>query len=164
MSSFISSYADVVRLPEPVFAELDLGELVGEMSSFLEMMVGPEISLRVAVAERDAVIKGDRAQLEQVILNIVKNGKESFGGPVKDGWIFLKVGRERHRVSLDISNNGEPIREEVSHQLFSPFFTTKRNGKGIGLTLISEILNRHHAEYSLTTGQDGITHFRIIFR
>ena len=53
--------------------------------------------------------------------------------------------------------------EDVSKQLFSPFFTTKKEGRGIGLTLVSEILNRHGANYSLRTDKDGITRFRIEF-
>ena len=65
------------------------------------------------------------------------------------------------KVLLEVANDGSPIGEDVSRQLFSPFFTTKKEGRGIGLTLISEILNRHGAAYSLRTGPDGLTRFRI---
>ncbi len=77
--------------------------------------------------------------------------------------IRIETGEARGHVTLAVSNNGIPISEEVSRNLFRPFFTTKRGGRGIGLTLISEILNRHGARFSLRTAPDGITAFRIAF-
>lgn len=64
---------------------------------------------------------------------------------------------------LEIANNGDPITPEVGAQLFSPFFSTKKDGRGLGLTLISEILDRHSASYSLRTDSTGLTRFTIRF-
>lgn len=64
---------------------------------------------------------------------------------------------------LEIANDGDPISEETARNLFRPFYTTKREGRGIGLTLTAEILNRHDARFHLRTGSDSITRFQISF-
>jgi signal transduction histidine kinase len=64
---------------------------------------------------------------------------------------------------LSISNDGIPITEEIREKLFTPFFTTKKTGQGIGLTLIREILINHDCRFSLETRSEGITEFRILF-
>lgn len=102
----------------------------------------------------------DAAMIQQTVVNIVKNAVESIRG---EGKIVISAGSDRGHVWLDIANDGEPISEEVSKRLFSPFFTTKREGRGLGLTLIAEILRRHNARFSLLTGDDGITRFHIEF-
>lgn len=67
-------------------------------------------------------------------------------------------------VSLDISNNGAPISPETATKLFTPFFTTKPNGQGLGLIFIREVLTRHNCRFSLRTKEDGLTHFNIEFK
>ena len=104
------------------------------------------------------MVNVDTVMLQQAIINIVKNGVESIQ---EEGHIVISAGRGKDGVWLDIANDGEPITEEVSQRLFSPFFTTKRGGRGLGLTLISEILRRHDARFSLQTGPDAITRFHI---
>lgn len=160
MTRFISSYADVVRVPEPIRSDVDLNSLVGDMFPFLQGMGSDRIHMLFLPADYKIEVNVDIELMQQVIVNIVKNAVESIQ---REGNIEILTGMEGGRPLLMISNDGEPISDEVSAQLFSPFFTTKREGRGIGLTLISEILNRHESVYSLRTGEDGITRFRIIF-
>lgn len=159
MTRFISSYADVVRVPEPVRSKIELNEMVGDMVPFLQGMAPVDVALIFEPYKEKIEVDVDLALMQQVIVNIVKNAIESIHR--EDGIIRIVIYVQNERPMLEIANNGEPISEEVSTQLFSPFFTTKREGRGIGLTLISEILNRHNASYSLKTGSDGITRFQI---
>lgn len=159
MTRFISSYADVVRVPEPVRSKIELNEMVGDMVPFLQGMAPADVALIFEPYKEEIEVDVDLALMQQVIVNIVKNAIESIHR--EDGIIRIVIYVQNERPMLEIANNGEPISEEVSTQLFSPFFTTKREGRGIGLTLISEILNRHNASYSLKTGSDGITRFQI---
>lgn len=159
MTRFISSYADVVRVPEPVRSKIELNEMVGDMVPFLQGMAPAGVALIFEPYKEKIEVDVDLALMQQVIVNIVKNAIESIHR--EDGIIRIVIYVQNERPMLEIANNGEPISEEVSTQLFSPFFTTKREGRGIGLTLISEILNRHNASYSLKTGSDGITRFQI---
>jgi signal transduction histidine kinase len=96
----------------------------------------------------------DKGQMEQVLINVVKNAIEvcSSGQQVR-----INVTPD----SILIRNNGKPIDPDVSTKLFNPFFSTKRDGQGIGLTLTREILGNHGFAFALETGQDGWTEFRI---
>lgn len=164
MTRFISSYADVVRVPDPVKSKVRLNDVLTEMIPFLQGMLSPGLVLEFQPAEEEIEVELDLSLIQQVIVNIVKNAVESFPENYdKEGKISISTAVEASRIRLEISNNGEPISEELSAQLFSPFFTTKRGGRGIGLTLISEILNRHGAKYSLKTTPAGITRFSILF-
>lgn len=161
MCAFVSAYADVVRLPEPMLQPTDLNDEVMRLMPFLETMMRPGLTLEFKPSESPAEVMIDAAMIQQVIVNVVKNAVESITSP--QGMILIEVGEARGHVTLAVSNNGMPISEEVSRNLFRPFFTTKKGGRGIGLTLISEILNRHGARFSLRTAPDGITAFRIAF-
>ena len=159
LTHFISSYADVVRVPEPVKMPVELNGMLGEMMLFLKNMHPEEVELEFIPWRDEIKAEIDVMLMQQVLLNIVKNAVESISGT---GRIELRAAQRNGRPVIEVNNNGEPISEEVGARLFSPFFTTKRQGRGLGLILVSEILNRHGASYSLRTGQDGITRFTII--
>lgn len=161
MCAFIQEYAEVVKLPQPVIRKLDLGQEIEIMLPFVRQLLSSDISLKYNQPEDEITVNADSEQLQQVMLNIIKNAAESIENR---GWIEIKIGSKREGVELCISNNGKPIEEEISKQLFTPFFTTKVDGKGIGLTFIREVLNRHGADYSLKTDENGITRFNILFK
>jgi len=161
MCGFISSYADVVRVPDPLFVRTDLTHGLSKMIPFLRGMIPEDISLVSGLDHEPLWAMVDSALIEQVIVNIVKNAAESIVDG--NGRIELTAYRYNGKPVVEIVNNGIPISEEVSEQLFRPFFTTKKDGRGLGLTLVCEILNRHKAHYSLRTGLDGLTRFRIEF-
>lgn len=159
MCGFVSSYADVVRLPDPVKKPHDLNEEIGKLIPFLGLIVKPGVSVDFKPAAGVVTAEIDSELMQQVFVNIVKNASESISHD--NGNIWISTGIEGNSSVIEISNDGDPIDEAVSRQLFRPFFTTKRDGKGIGLTLTSEILNRHGATFRLATTPDGITRFRI---
>lgn len=162
MCAFVSSYADVVRLPEPMRQQADLNEEIARMIPFLNMMVKEKVTLEFQPSSSPAIVNIDTNMMQQVLVNIVKNANESI--MTGEGWIRIAVLTESGQTMLEISNNGTPISEEVSRHLFRPFYTTKRGGRGIGLTLTAEILTRLSARFSLRTDPDGITRFRITFQ
>ena len=161
MCNFIRDYADVVKISEPVMKEFDLSKEIEMMVPFLRQILPLEVSLIYVKPEEKIIINADSSQIQQVVLNIVKNGAESIKG---EGFIEIDIIKDMEGVGLVISNNGQPIKEADAKQLFTPFFTTKPDGKGIGLTFVREVLNRHKADYSLQTDSDSITRFSILFR
>ena len=102
----------------------------------------------------------DRGQLEQVFVNVMKNAMEAIGS---DGTITIKSGNGEENHCLVIEDTGSGISEEARKNLFTPFFSTKDYGQGIGLTLVQEILNRHNFEFSLVGQPQGPTQFKIYF-
>lgn len=160
MCNFIRDYAEVVKITDPIVKEFDLSKEIEMMVPFLRQILPLEVSLIYVKPEGNIIINADSSQIQQVILNIVKNAAESIKGK---GFIEISINPEENGVRLFISNNGEPIKESDAKQLFTPFFTTKPDGKGIGLTFVREVLNHHKADYSLQTDTDSITRFSILF-
>lgn len=158
MSQFITRFADVVKIPEPHKAFTDLNELAFSCKRFMERMCNERnISIHLETAPMP-LLNLDASLFEQVLLNIIKNAAESIG---ENGEIIIRT--SDLPSSIEIIDNGKGISKEIEAKLFSPFFSTKPNGQGIGLILIREILSRHGCTFSLRTYADGLTRFRILF-
>lgn len=158
MSRFITRFADVVKIPEPTLLPGSLPELAASCIQFMESAcTARHIALRLEVDEAESPFAFDASLIEQVLVNIIKNAMESIG---EGGEIVVSI-TAPHK--LEIADNGPGIDQETSAKLFSPFFTTKPNGQGIGLVFIREVLTRHGCIFSLRTDSDGWTRFRISF-
>src|SRR5471032_2364426 len=108
----------------------------------------------------------DQPLMEQALLNIVKNAVEAVEAAIADGarvdgYIRLALAREEAGVRLSVIDSGDRLGDVPAHQLFAPFFTTKKGGQGIGLLFVREVLNRHGFPYRLAPGGDGETRFDI---
>lgn len=158
MSRFITRFADVVKIPEPVLAPVDLNVLATSCARFMESVCKERnIGLRLECDPEAGLVKADVSLMEQVLVNILKNAVESIGS---DGEIIVRTAA---KAFVEIVDNGPGISKEVESKLFSPFFSTKPNGQGIGLVFIREVLSRHRCSFSLSTYEDGLTRFRIRF-
>ena len=158
MSRFITRFADVVKIPEPTLTPVDLNDLAFTCKRFMEgMCADRNIKLRLEIDETLKEVKMDVSLFEQVLVNIIKNAAESIE---KDGEIIV---RTLSPATIEVVDNGKGISKEVEAKLFSPFFSTKPNGQGIGLIFIREVLMRHGCTFSLRTYADGLTRFRILF-
>ena len=158
MSRFITRFADVVKIPEPTLTPVDLNDLAFTCKRFMEgMCADRNIKLRLEIDETLKEVKMDASLFEQVLVNIIKNAAESIE---KDGEIIV---RTLSPATIEVVDNGKGISKEVEAKLFSPFFSTKPNGQGLGLIFIREVLMRHGCTVSLRTYADGLTRFRILF-
>lgn len=158
MSRFITRFADVVKIPEPTLTPVDLNDLAFTCKRFMEgMCADRNIKLRLEIDETLKKVKMDASLFEQVLVNIIKNAAESIE---KDGEIIV---RTLSPAIVEVVDNGKGISKETEAKLFSPFFSTKPNGQGIGLIFIREVLMRHGCTFSLRTYADGLTRFCILF-
>jgi len=173
MSRFITRFADVVKIPEPQLQEVDVNALLLENHTFMESVcAGRNIAVKLNLCEGGSRVNIDPILFEQVLVNIVKNAAESIGS---DGEITITtlplskggypVGGRKHEqgLILEIADNGKGISPETEKKLFTPFFSTKPNGQGIGLMFIREVLMKHGCTFSLRTYPDGLTRFKIRF-
>ena len=159
MSRFITNFADVVKIPEPQMEEVELNERVVACKRFMENICqNRNINLLLELCEENPVVRIDTSLFEQVIINIIKNSSESID---ENGEIIIRTSASP--LMLEIGDTGKGISKEVEAKLFSPFFSTKPNGQGIGLIFIREVLMKHGCTFSLRTYPDGITRFRICF-
>lgn len=159
LSRFITAFADVVRIPEPELKEINLHEPVLSCIRFMEPICHEKnIRLVVKLSESPLLVLLDTTLMEQVLVNIIKNATEAIG---QDGTIYICT--SANPASIEIADTGKGINKEVESKLFSPFFSTKPNGQGLGLIFIREILLKHGCTFSLHTYGDGLTRFRILF-
>ena len=164
MSRFITRFADVVKIPEPNLVPLSLNEMAATCKRFMEgMCADAGISLTLECDELVRPVKMDAALFEQVLVNIIKNAAESISSSEsarQNGQIIV---RTQSPASIEVMDNGPGISKEVESKLFTPFFSTKPDGQGIGLVFIREVLSKHGCTFSLRTYADGLTRFRILF-
>lgn len=173
LGSFISSYADVVKIPAPQLERLDIARWLSSRKAFLESVAhgvaGQHCSLTMELPEAEAMASFDEVLLEQALVNIVKNAAESIRDAGKtDGSIHLTLsehaGSAGRELTLTIADNGAGISPEAHGRLFSSFYTSKNGGQGLGLMFVAEILSSHGCRFSLESLPDapGAT-FRISF-
>jgi signal transduction histidine kinase len=154
LNQFMRGFADVVRIPPPRRAPVAVRELIAEIVSLLR----PELEQRQIALQTtmngEMTADIDRYQFEQVIVNILRNAIEAVD---RDGKIDIAL---RDGV-LTISDSGPGIAADVHSDLFTPFFTTKRDGRGLGLSVVQEILTNHGAAFWLQNRKEGGAEFGI---
>lgn len=145
LSRFMSAYARLSKLPQPSFGPVEIGVLI-------RRVVGLETRLNVALRPGPEItIKADGDQLEQVLINLLRNAVDAAletGGGVRVGW--QKVQAE---LEIRIEDGGPGLANTTN--LFVPFFTTKPNGSGIGLTLSRQIAEAHGGTITLRNRNDA---------
>lgn len=158
LSAFITSYANLVRIPPLQLEAVDINEQLMLNMPFLESIGTPRgVKLTAHLTDKPVPAAIDRVLMEQVIVNVVKNAVESIG---HDGEVTITT----LPGSLTITDNGAGISPEVASHLFSPFYSTKPDGQGLGLMFVNEVLRRHGFRFSLATDPaDGLTRFTIHF-
>lgn len=159
MSRFITRFADVVKIPAPMLKNCNLNDCVEGCRRFLEQMCREKnITLRLMLSKENINVNIDTTLFEQALVNIIKNSIESIE---ENGEISIATSNSP--ASIVVTDNGRGIDKETERHLFSPFFTTKADGQGIGLIFIREVLGNHGCRYSLRTDDDNLTRFTITF-
>lgn len=160
LNLFMRNFADLVKLPEPNKKRVDLNRLVASVAKLMAHGAAEKnVQLSLKISEEPLYASADEQQMEQALINIVKNAIEAVDD--KGG---VKIATDIKLRRLTITDNGKGISSEQSSQLFTPFYTTKKDGQGIGLTLVREILINHGFEFSLETTGAGQTVFTIVLK
>jgi len=161
LNAFMRRFADVIRLPAPARQPCDVRDLMAAVERLLRPQCQERrVAWRWDVVEAPGIISMDRAQMEQVFLNVAKNALEAIGSR---GTITVRFLRREGRPAMIVEDTGPGLSAEARQNLFTPFFSTKEHGQGIGLTLVQEILSQHRFQYSLDSPPGGPTQFTIVF-
>ena len=158
LGQFISNFAEVVKIPQPSFSNVSLNELARTVEALTYTECARRnIKLTLELTQENNIVKADGIQFEQVLVNIVKNAYEAID---ENGEI--RIITQSYPLSISIENNGPEIPEEVKQKLFTPFFTTKPSGQGIGLMFVREVLINHNCKFDFSS-HSGWTKFKINF-
>lgn len=154
LNRFMAAFAEVVRIPPPVRAPASVAFLVERVAALLR----PELTDRNIRLELDledrAMYEVDEHQLEQVVLNVFRNALDAVH---RDGTLRAEL---RDGV-FSLTDSGPGIPDSARAELFTPFFTTKRDGRGLGLTIVQEILANHGLAFSLENARPAGARFTI---
>ncbi|MEW5923842.1 MAG: ATP-binding protein [Candidatus Zixiibacteriota bacterium] len=160
LNDFMANFANVVRIPPPKKVPYDVHKLLESVGILMDAECRErKIELSWRLAESPMVVDIDVQQMEQVLVNVFRNAIEAIdnGGKIE---ICTEVSSS---PLLKIIDSGEGISAQARPYLFTPFYSTRKNGQGIGLTLIREILINHNFSFDLETVQPGRTEFQIDF-
>jgi signal transduction histidine kinase len=144
--------------------DIDLNEIIREVLLFLSDQAGARhVSLKSELTPQSLVVRGDRIQLQQVVLNLILNGMDAIadagGGPRK---ITVSTAmRDNRAVVVSVIDSGRGIPEDIMSRIFEPFFTTKKNGMGMGLSITRTILQAHGGHIWADTPVGGGAAFRF---
>jgi signal transduction histidine kinase len=121
-----------------------------------------EKGIALTVSDTDAVLSLDPDLIEHVLINLLLNAVEAVSDR-KDPAIDITASfNDNGNVVIRVTDNGEGMDEETSEKIFIPFFTTRKNGSGIGLAITKQILQLHHADIHFTTARGKGTAFFIV--
>ncbi len=155
LNGFMRNFADLVKLPPPDKKPLSIQSLLRHAMQLHEARAAEKhIHLQLDFLSNDTIVNADRLQLEQVLINVIKNALEAIG---QNGQIRLI----QQKDAIVIADTGHGV--ETPADVFTPFFTTKPDGQGIGLMLVRDILLVHGWQFSLETPRPRETLFTIRF-
>ncbi|MFK7934309.1 MAG: PAS domain-containing sensor histidine kinase [Saprospiraceae bacterium] len=158
LNVFMRNFADIIRLPQPTKEFVDIARSLKDTAQLMRAYAEQRrVAIEIIPTDFHVKINLDQRQIEQVLVNVIKNAVEAIG---EDGTIKIEL--QTRPNQLIISDNGKGISDEQAAQLFTPFYSDKPHGQGIGLTLTREILLNHGFEFSLKTVGEW-TNFTVKF-
>ena len=139
---FVDKYRSLTSLPKADFSKFTIDSLFRKCKLLMESNISDNIKIIASVYPEDIVITADYAQIEQILINLIKNAAEALSGK-PDGTIHLKAFYADDAALIQVEDNGIGIPDDIIEDIFVPFYTTKENGSGIGLSLSKQIMQNH---------------------
>ena len=158
---FVESYRNLTRVAPPVkkaFFMRDLAERVINLTREQSVISGA-VCTYVEKSD-DVLLYADEGQITQILINLVKNAIQADAREIS---ITAEINLSEH-IIINVSNNGRPISKESQEEIFIPFYTTKQEGTGIGLSLSRQIMRMHNGTLNLTRSDEKGTVFTLVFK
>ena len=158
---FVDSYRNLTRVAPPVKKAFYFRELAERVISLTreQAVISGAVCTYEELSE-DIILYADEGQITQILINLVKNAVQA---EAKNIGITAEINPSEH-IIINMTNDGHPISKESQDEIFVPFFTTKQEGTGIGLSLSRQIMRLHNGTLSLTRSDASSTVFTLIFR
>ena len=157
---FVQTYRQLSGVAKPVRKAIEVRELMDKIISLnREFMASSGVKCRYVEEGQDLMIYADEGQISQILINLVKNAVQAGASHVD---ISGRMGTE-DEVIIRVANDGNPIPVASQEQIFVPFFTTKKEGSGIGLSISRQIMRNHNGSIELIKSDAASTVFELIF-
>ena len=161
---FVKDYRTISNVPVPKLEPINVKKFLSEIQLLMSAPAQEAgVQIKLLPVPANAVVKMDTKLIEQVMINLINNSIHALNG-TPDPLIKLSCIVEQDKTIILVTDNGKGIEEEIMNQIFIPFYTTKKNGSGIGLSLSKNILKKHGGNL-LVSSQVGVnTTFSLIFK
>jgi len=158
---FVQTYRQLSGVAKPIRKALDLQELIdGVIALNSEFAASCGATCTYRPEEPDLMIYADEGQISQILINLIKNALQAGAKHID---ISARMGQD-DEVIVCVANDGEPIPAAAQEQIFIPFYTTKKEGSGIGLSISRQIMRNHNGSIELLRSDAGQTIFELRFR
>jgi len=157
LSHIASAFSDFAKMPEAMPEEIELNDLLFKAAELY--LNNSSVDVNYNEADETLVVYADRSQLLRVFTNLFQNAVEAIPEN-KEGHIVVTLKKEDNNAIVEVSDNGNGIPDEIIEKIFSPYFTTKGSGTGLGLAMTKKIIEFWKGDISFKTQQgEGTTFF-----
>ncbi len=161
LTSFVDSYRNITRIQQPIKSPFEIAPLIDNIVSLL---CPDDVELLIDVNPENIMIYADENQILQVLVNLIKNACQAVEELAYKCISIKAYIKEDENVVIEICNNGPAIDDAAVENLFIPFFTTKKGGKGVGLAISKQIIQHHNGQLLLSNNSEGEVCFTLLFR
>ena len=164
LATFVEEYKHFNSISPLTRVSFSVQELFNRIKTLMEpQLASREIQLEVGLPEEELYLWADLEKIEQVLINLIKNAMEALEGRDQPQIRISAFEPSPETIHIEISDNGRGIPKELQDKIFTPFFTTRKKGSGIGLSLGRQIMNMHQGSLGLVGNSGQGTTFRMIF-
>jgi signal transduction histidine kinase len=161
--SFVDNYRKISKIPQPVFKPFDIADWVEQLHIvYTAKMSEQGILFKIHHDMGQKSLLADKNLINQVMFNLINNAIDAVMENEKDRRISIEISQSApNRLQIVVFNNGPLIPPEIQEKIFIPFFTTKKHGSGIGLSICQEIMKLHRGSLTVISSQNSLTSFII---
>jgi len=159
---FVDKYRSLTSLPKPDLGKFTIDGLFRKCRLLMESNIPNNIKIITSVYPEDIALVADYGQVEQILINLIKNASEALSNK-KDGTIHLKAFYADDGTLIQVEDNGIGISGDIIEDIFVPFYSTKENGSGIGLSLSKQIMQNHDGTISVNSAPNKGSEFTLKF-
>lgn len=161
---FVKDYRTISNVPVPILKPMNLKEFLQEVVLLMQSNADEgNVQLQLLPIPANASVMADRKLIEQVVINLINNSIHALAG-VNEPVIKISCSVENEKTVVMVWDNGHGIDDSILGQIFIPFYTTKKNGSGIGLSLSKNILKKHGGNLLVTSEKNKFTNFSLVFK
>ncbi|HEY0742899.1 MAG TPA: ATP-binding protein [Chryseosolibacter sp.] len=161
---FVKEFRSLTSIPKPRQVQIEVKTLLEELTMLhRKELMEKSIHLTISVYPEDLTISADKNMIEQVIINLIKNAIQAFEDQAEKNIELRASLNEKSRPVISVKDNGTGIDPEAMEKIFIPFFTTKKTGSGIGLSLSRQIMRQHQGTLTVKSTVGKGTEFFMRF-
>ncbi|MFM7629826.1 MAG: sensor histidine kinase [Algoriphagus sp.] len=162
--SFVSDFRNLAHVPFPKVESISISQLFEQLQTLLHQQLESNgITLEKQLQPKELILFGDQNQIEQVLINLIQNAIHALEEAQEKSIYLQAYIDEAGKIILEVRDTGKGIEEEALNKIFIPFFTTKKKGAGIGLSLSKQIMRRHKGNIQVRSILGEGTTFKLIF-